>query len=317
MASTTKIMTALVTIEGYDLDLKVTVTKESVGIEGSSIYLCEGEVLTLRQLVYALLLSSANDAATAIAIGTAGSVEAFAEKMNETAARLGLQNTHFDNPHGLDSETHYTTAEDLARLAAYAMQLPEFRKIVSTYKTYIPMGDNEKARLLVNHNKLLNMYDGAVGIKTGYTKKSGRCLVSAAEKDGILLIAVTLSAPDDWNDHIAMLNFGFDNYVSVDLTSDIQNLIVPVISGRVNSVICRPATKIEVTLPKGHGVISYRLEMKRFLYAPVSKGEEVGKIVFFCDGKEIASAVISSAHGAELAYQKYTIWDRLLDKIIK
>lgn len=182
MASTTKIMTALIAIEEYDLKKTVTVSKEAVGVEGSSVYLYENEKLTMEELVFALMLESANDAATAIAIEIAGSVEEFAELMNEKAEELGLENTSFENPHGLDGESHYTTAYDLAKLTAYAMKNEAFRAVVSTYKTVIPMNNGEGSRLLINHNRLLKSYEGTIGVKTGYTKKSGDVLLRRRRK---------------------------------------------------------------------------------------------------------------------------------------
>ena len=178
MASTTKIMTALVALENCPLDEKIIVDASAVGVEGSSVYLQKGEVLTLRQLLYALLLQSANDAATAIAVHVGGDVEGFARMMNEKAQKLGLHNTHFTNPHGLDDENHYTTAYELALVASAALKNPEFQKIVSTVKTEIPKGN--EARYLVNHNRLLREYDGCIGVKTGFTRRCGRCLVSVS-----------------------------------------------------------------------------------------------------------------------------------------
>ena len=312
MASTTKIMTAVIALEGFDPDEAVSIPAEAVGIEGSSVYLCAGERLTLRQLVYALMLSSANDAATAIAIYCSGSIEAFAEKMNVKAKEIGLDSTHFDNPHGLDSPSHYTTAYDLARLTAYAIKNPEFKEIVSTYKAEIPLGESNNARLLVNHNKLLRSYDGAIGVKTGFTKKSGRCLVSAAERNGTILISVTLNAPDDWRDHTAMLDYGFKNYVSEKLTLDQKHLSVPIISGTESSVPCSLLSEPTALLPKDHEKVSCRIEMSRFEYAPVAKGEILGKARYFCDGREIASADIVALKSVELKKQKHTIWDKII-----
>ncbi len=317
MASTTKIMTALVAIEGFDLEETISIPSEATGIEGSSIYLCVGEKLTLRQLLYALLLSSANDAATAIAIHCSGSIEAFAEKMNSTAKAIGLESTHFDNPHGLDSKDHYTTAYDLAKLTAYALKISEFKKIVSTYKAEIPLGDNKNARLLVNHNKLLRSYDGAIGVKTGFTKKSGRCLVSAAERNGTVLIAVTLKAPDDWRDHTVMLDYGFENYVSEKLSPDPSVFSMPVVSGTASTVACAAREDIYALLPKDHGVLICRIEMPRFEYAPIAKGEILGKVTYFCDGQELASTDIVALQDTSLEKQKYTIWDRITNFIKK
>lgn len=313
MASTTKIMTAVVAIEAGDLDRAVTISKESVGIEGSSIYLCEGEKLTVEQLLYALMLSSANDAATAIAIAVSGSEVSFVEKMNATANKIGLKNTHFNNPHGLDAEDHYTTAYDLAKLAAYALKLPKFKSVVSTYKKQIPLAGNENMRLLINHNKLLRTYDGIIGIKTGFTKKSGRCLVSAAERNGLTLIAVTLKAPDDWRDHTAMLDYGFENYVSVELTQTFETLKLPIISGTVSSVHSAPKDNLWALLPKDHGAIVCRIEMKRFVYAPTVKGKCVGQLVYFCDGNEIGKIDLVTLESVALKQQKRTIWDIISD----
>ena len=199
MASTTKIMTALIAIEELDPKEEIMITGQAVGVEGSSLYLAEGDIITVRDLIYSVLLQSANDASVALAMRIGGSIDAFAEKMNERAKLIGATDTNFKNPHGLDESDHYTTAKDLALIAAAALKNETFREITSTYKYSFTMGD--KTRILVNHNKLLQQYDGCIGIKTGYTKKCGRCLVSAAYKDGITLIAVTLSAPDDWRNH--------------------------------------------------------------------------------------------------------------------
>ena len=311
MASTTKIMTAVIAIESGGLDRRVRIQKEAVGIEGSSVYLCEGEELTLRQLLYALLLSSANDAATAIAIDIGGDIEGFVALMNRKAVELGLESTHFDNPHGLDSESHYTTARDLASLASYAMGIPEFRSIVSKYKEYIPFQGNENGRLVVNHNKLLRSYSGAVGVKTGYTKKSGRCLVSAAERDGALLIAVTLSAPNDWQDHTALLDFGFDNYESVRLDGIALSFRIPVVSGASDSLLCAPAHEVSVLLPKSRSNIVCRIEADRFLYAPVSISESVGTATFYCDGREIARVDLVALEAVETAPRRPSLLEKI------
>ena len=217
MASTTKIMTALVALEsGLELEKIYKIPKEAVGIEGSSIYLKEGEELSLSDLLYALMLESANDAAVALAIITYGSIDAFVEKMNEKAASLSLNNTHFENPHGLDSELHYSSASDMAALARYALKNELFAKIVST-KSHKISGENCLPRTLVNHNKLLKIYEGASGVKTGFTRKTGRCLVSSCTRDGVSLIAVTLNAPNDWQDHKQLFDYGFSLYEAVNL----------------------------------------------------------------------------------------------------
>ena len=222
MASTTKIMTAIVALEEADPDALVTIPRTAVGVEGSSCYLQEGEVLSMRSLLYALLLQSANDAANAIALYVAGGIEEFAILMNLKAATLGLSNTHFDNPHGLDSDTHYTSAEDLARLADYCMQNPTFCEIWSTSSIRIPFSEKESAaipRHFSNHNRLLRTYQNCVGGKTGYTMRCGRCLVSAAVQNEKTLIAVTLNDRNDWADHVRMYHYGFEK---INLSEEIS-----------------------------------------------------------------------------------------------
>ena len=208
MASTTKIMTALLAIERLDPETVVTVPKEAVGIEGSSIYLTEGEQITVSDLLYGLMLESGNDAATALAIAAGGTVEDFVRLMNERAAELGLEDTHFSNPHGLSADDHYTTAYDLARLTCAALENETFASIVSCKTKTISDG----RRYLSNHNRLLRSYEGCIGVKTGYTLATGRTLVTAAERDGLTLVAVTLNDRSDWADHTRLLDYGFAHY---------------------------------------------------------------------------------------------------------
>ena len=203
IASTTKIMTGLLVCEAGELDDTICVPDAAVGVEGSSMYLQRGEVLTRRELLYGMMLHSGNDAALALAIGVCGSEASFVRQMNLRARALGLTGTHFSNPHGLDSGENYSTALDLARLAQTALKNRQFRTVVSTRSITCA------GRTLTNHNKLLWRYDGCIGVKTGYTRHAGRILVSAAERDGRLLIAVTISDPDDWRDHAALLDYGF------------------------------------------------------------------------------------------------------------
>ena len=283
MASTTKIMTALVAIRRGKLSQRIRIPKEATGIEGSSLYLREGEVLTLEELLYGLMLRSANDAATAIALAISGSVEAFAEAMNEEAAALGLANTHFDNPHGLDSETHYTTAKDLARLGAAAIANETARRIASTYK--ITVGKGESARLIVNHNKLLRSYEGAIGLKTGFTKKCGRCLVGAAERDGVTLVSTTLSAPDDWNDHKRMLDYGFSAltcYASLKVGEYKQRILL--LGGKKSSVTVENGEGFSYVDRAGLSAVTTRVCLNASAAAPIKKGDTLGQILFLRDG---------------------------------
>ncbi|RKQ37703.1 D-alanyl-D-alanine carboxypeptidase family protein [Oceanobacillus halophilus] len=209
IASITKIMTAIIAIESGKMDEKATVSRNAIYTEGSSIYLEQGEKMTIRDLVYGLMLRSGNDAAVAIAEHVGGSVEGFAFLMNEKANWLGMNNTHFDNPHGLDSDSHYSSAYDMAMLMRYAMENAEFREITAA-KSY---KSEDRTYSWQNKNKLLTQfYEYCIGGKTGYTKATGRTLVSAASKDGMELIAVTLDAPSDWKDHMGMFDWAFDNY---------------------------------------------------------------------------------------------------------
>ena len=212
MASTTKIMTGLLACESGRMNENVKTSAFASGTEGSSLWLKVGEKLTLEELTYGLMLKSGNDAAVAIAEHLGGNQDAFAILMNKKAREVGAKNTNFKNPHGLDCEGHYTTAYDLALIAAEAMKNKKFREIVSTKNYSIPMEGEKWNRALKNHNKLLWQYDGCNGIKTGYTKKCGRCLVTSAEKNGAELICVTLNDPDDWKDHKYLLDYGFEKF---------------------------------------------------------------------------------------------------------
>ena len=248
MASTTKIMTALVALEHAHPADTVTVHPSAVGVEGSSVYLSAGECVTMETLLYALMLQSANDAAAAIAYEVGGSIEGFAALMNEKARTLGLRDTHFENPHGLHEDTHYTTARELAIIAAEAMKKPFFRELAKTKKKVITLESG--ARTLINHNKLLFANGEVVGIKTGFTKKSGRCLVSAAERDGVFLIAVTLHAPNDWRDHSALLDYGFE-------TLECRTL--------------KRAREVSLSLPCKHGKKSYTVHLSNLMPLAVTQ----------------------------------------------
>ncbi len=211
MASTTKIMTALVALEQGNREDIVKISSSAAGTEGSSMYLESGETMTLEELLYGLMLASGNDAAVAIAEHFGG-MDAFVALMNEKAEQIGAKNSHFSNPNGLPDESHYSTAADMAKITAYALKNPDFARIVAT-KSYRIAGEGKAyPRSLTNHNKLLSMYDSCIGVKTGFTKAAGRCLVSAAKRNGMTLICVTLNAPSDWSDHTNLYNHLFDTY---------------------------------------------------------------------------------------------------------
>lgn len=288
MASTTKIMTAITAIELGDIDRTYTVKPEYTAVEGSSMYLKPGETISLRDTLYGLMLMSGNDAALAVA-GECGGEETFVQLMNAKAEALGLWHTHFDNPNGLDGPTHYTTARELAQLAAYAMQNKTFREIVGS-RTYTSAN-----RTMVNHNKMLRLYDGAVGVKTGFTKKSGRCLVSAAERNGRRLIAVTLNAPDDWNDQMQMLDDGFAQYEEVTLhqTGD-EICTVPVEGGMLRTVGVDAENTVRLFLTaEEQDEIQTRIIGRRFLYAPVVAGEIYGTVEYRLGGTVLAQDTLT------------------------
>ncbi|MBE6613048.1 MAG: D-alanyl-D-alanine carboxypeptidase [Ruminococcaceae bacterium] len=309
MASTTKIMTALTAIESGALSRTVTVPPEAAGVEGSSIYLEPGDRLTLEDLVWALMLESANDAAAAIALELGGSIEGFAALMNEKAAELGLSDTHFTNPHGLSDDSHYTTARELAILSAHAMKNPTFRQIVSSESHVIRIGDT--TRQLHNHNKLLRMYDGAVGVKTGFTKASGRCLVSAAERDGVTLVAVTLNAPDDWRDHTAMLDLGFETLEAVTLAEPLSIVHRRPCIGAACEITAQNREGLTVILPRGEHSVTGTVELAPYLWAPVKAGDVLGRIVFR-DGETVLGELpLYAVNDAPRIVYKKTLLERI------
>ncbi len=309
MASTTKIMTALVVIERCSLGDTVTVSPEAVGVEGSSIYLYAGERITVGTLLFGLLLSSANDAATALAIHVAGSVAAFAQLMNERGAEMGLVDTHFTNPHGLHDEAHYTTARELALIAATAMANETFAEIVATKRYSAPQSGTDATRLFLNHNRLLRTYEGAIGIKTGFTKKSGRCLVSAARRNGLTLIAVTLDDGNDWRDHAALFDWGFAEYEG--FAPEPAPITLPVVGGRASEVTLLPGDRLYRTLPAGHDEIEVRIEAPRFLFAGFEAGEVLGEAVYVLNGEELGRIPLKAANGVEKAKIPRTFFDKL------
>ena len=284
IASTTKIMTALIVCEQCNVLDRMQIPKEAVNIEGSSMYLKEGEVLTVQELLYGLMLHSGNDAAVALAIYCGGTVEGFVGLMNDKARQLELENTHFENPNGLDAPAHYSTARDLAVLAAYAMENPIFAKTVSVKN--ISAGN----RYLHNHNKLLWQVEGAEGVKTGFTKKAGRILVSSASRDGRRLIAVTIRDPDDWLDHKVLLDRGFSDFSHKQIVREGQVL------GRV-SVFGGTEDYVDVIADED---FSYALMLNEvpeillakpdFVYAPVVEHESAG-YVYVCLGDTVIGKV--------------------------
>lgn len=282
MASTTKIMTALLTIEAGDPDREFTVDPLAIRVEGTSMGLREGDRVSRRDLLYGILLPSGNDAANAAAVSVAGSIPAFVERMNERAQQLGLSDTHFVTPSGLDADGHYTTARDLAKLAAFAMRDELFREIVSCTSADVEFGNPPYKRTLYNSNKMLRRYSGATGVKTGFTDNARRCLVSAAERDGVTLVAVTLNAPDDWNDHTKMLDYGFTQVRAYPLGVECSERVAVAGTGQSVGVYAHGAS-LALT-PEQHGKLTRRVMLPQFVYGTVEKGDRLGEIQFLLDG---------------------------------
>ncbi len=287
MANTTKIMTGLLACESGKFGDIVKTTPFASGTEGSSLWLKVGEEQTLENLTYGLMLKSGNDAAVAIAEHLGGNIDAFAVMMNERAKEIGVYNTSFKNPHGLDAEDHYTTAYDLAEITRVAMKNDNFRKIVST-KTYsIPMQGEKWDRALKNHNKLLWQYEGCNGVKTGFTKKCGRCLVSSAERNGKKLICVTINAPDDWNDHKYLLDYGFKNFNKKIISRKDEKVQSFTYNSKYKKKVDILYKEDCVILVGEKDVISTQIKLNE-IKAPLKKGSIVGKMEVICSGEKIA-----------------------------
>ena len=275
MASTTKIMTALLTLEAGDLDTPFVADSMAIRVEGTSMGLREGDIVTRRALCIGMLLPSGNDAANAAAVNVAGSIPAFAELMNRRAAEIGMRDTHFVNPSGLDADGHCTTAYDMALLTAEALKNPDFRAICSQKAMTAEYGAPPQTRTLYNSNKLLKMYDGCIGVKTGFTDSARRCLVSAAERDGCTIIAVTLNAPDDWNDHMKLLDYGFERVKPFNVRLD--TFSAEVVGGEAETVTLAPPENVTIGFTAGERKnVSVRYDVPEFVYADIEKGETLG-----------------------------------------
>ncbi len=309
IASTTKIMTALIVCEQCNVLDRVKIPKEAVGIEGSSIYLREGEVLTVQDLLYGMMLHSGNDAAVALAIYCGGTVEGFCELMNDKAHRLGLIGTHFENPNGLDSPEHYSTARDLAALASYALKNPIFAKIVST-KTVTAAN-----RTLRNHNKLLWRVEGANGVKTGFTKAAGRILVSSARRQGRQLIVVTINDPNDWQDHTTLIESGFSNFQARTIIHKGDCLGTVEVAGGVGGtaqLIAASDFNFALASDEEPEIV---LQGPGFVYAPVVQGQEAGFAYICLNNKTVGKIPLVYAQTVEQEkVEKQSIWQKLFKR---
>lgn len=310
MASTTKIMTAILTIEAGDLDREFTVDEFAIMVEGTSMGLKKGDRVSRRDLLYGILLPSGNDAANAAAVSVSGSISAFVELMNEKAAALGLKNTHFVTPSGLDANGHYTTARDLAALAAYAMKNELFREIVSCRSKQLEYGNPPYPRTLYNSNKMLTKYDGAIGVKTGFTDNARRCLVSAAERNGVTLIAVTLNDGDDWNDHIKMLDYGFEQVSACPLDTSCTAKVSVAGTGKSVGVYAEKA--MLALSAENRSKLERFVLLPRMVYGSVKKGDELGSIEYCLNGKTVKSVPLYAEETVEEGAKELNFFQKIL-----
>lgn len=316
MASTTKIMTSLLALESLEAcgNKTVEITDEMVRVEGTSMGLMAGDVVNLEALAKGMLLCSGNDAANACAIAVGGDKDNFVSIMNDRAKQIGMNNTRFVTPSGLDSGDHHSTAYDMAILGAFAMDNDRFMSISSKKSDKVTFVNPQKTVSLKNHNKLLRLYNGCIGIKTGFTKAAGRCLVSCAEKNGVRLVAVTLNAPNDWDDHKNMFDYGFERTVSADFNDKSFKSSIPVRGGTENSIaVCSMSSFSHSFLKGDEAKVKRVVEMPEYCDAPIEKGKIVGKIVYLFDDKEIGRNDIISESSVEKIPTNYGIWNSIKD----
>jgi D-alanyl-D-alanine carboxypeptidase (penicillin-binding protein 5/6) len=317
-ASTTKITTALLALENADFSKQVQVPADFVNPGESSIYLEPGEVHSMETLLYALLLKSANDAADVIAIEIGGSIEQFAEMMNKRVKAMGLKNTNYVNPHGLYDERHYTSAYDLAMIAREGLKHEKFREIVATSRYDIPWEGNEYDRVAFNTNRLLKIYEGADGIKTGYTRQAGSCLVGSATRNGMQLIAVTLNCNGMYQEISALLDYGFTNYQKKTILKDDQSAgEIPVMGGILKSVHAVAKEPLAVALlPKEKDIMEQNIYLPEEIKAPIKKGQRLGVAVIKIDESTFFTTELVAAQKVEKSSFFAYLWDMFISAII-
>ena len=300
-ASTTKMMTLITALESNDLDEIVTVSDRASGAEGSTLWLEIGEQIPLGELLSGMILTSGNDAAIAIAEHVDGTVPEFAAHMTRRAHELGALNTNFVNANGLPDANHYTTAHDLARMAAYGYTLDDFENIVSAKEEYYPWVHDSTNKTLRSENQMLWLYEGGNGVKTGYTDAAGRCLVSAANRNGVQLIAVVLDSLYIWNDSIALLDYGFSkvgNEAIVRADETVETL--PIVSGRKKTMQVKTVDELIMpTFKDDESAYNLEYDLPTYLKAPVKKGDTVGRVHVLCDGKEVAQTEVVATADVE------------------
>ncbi len=317
MASTTKIMTALLLAEQNTPQKWLVTTDEMVTVEGSSMGLKAGDTVTYYSLLVGMLLASGNDAANTTAFALAGSIEKFALMMNNRAKQIGMENTHFVTPSGLDDENHYSTAFDMALLAAEALKNETFKEVASSTKITTRYGNPPYNRTLSNHNRLLNEYEYCIGVKTGFTKKSGRCLVSAAEKDGCRVIAVTLNDPDDWQDHKNLLSLGLSKVTLKDITYNFNNDSISVVGGNKDSLKITTESVFYSKTENSNTNITTKVNMLPFVYAEAKEGLVVGSVKYYCGDVLINEKPITIVGDSKyLSFKSKSFKDRLKNSFI-
>jgi D-alanyl-D-alanine carboxypeptidase (penicillin-binding protein 5/6) len=311
MASLTKVMTALLVLENGDLDQKVYVSSRAAETGESTVSLEPGEILSRRELLYALLLSSANDAATALAESVAGTEDNFVAMMNQRARELGLKDTHFVNSHGLNAPDHYSSAYDLAMLSRKAMANPGFQQIVDTKSAVLPWVGHPWPRFLINQNRLLFRYSGAIGIKTGYTGEAGNCVIGEAQRGSLRLIAVALHSTSVYDDIENLLNYGFNNYQAFNLnSSNLDAIRVKVSGGLEPSVDAQPDRQpVVAVLPGEEKGLSYNTTVLPAVMAPVKEGDVLGAVNIFLEGRQIGVVDLVAARDIPA---RPSFWSRLL-----
>lgn len=315
MASTTKIMTSLLALEQAQKNNKQVTVTRAMYAEGSSMYLKEGEILTLKDLATGMMMVSGNDAANAVALSIADSFEDFAVLMNKKAQEIGMKNTSFVTPSGLDDDNHYSTAYDMALLMSYAMKNADFAQLTGKTEesvTFIePVGE---VRSYGNHNKLLKLYEYCIGGKTGFTDSAGRCLVTCAQKDGVRLVAVTLNAPDDWNDHITLYNYGFSVTEAVELDANGVKLPLNVVGGDMNEICAIKKGTCSVAIQTDCAdKIERKVKMPSFIYAPITAGEVIGKVTYEYNGRVIAEDVLVADRTVDYEEVQKSFFQKILD----
>ncbi|MBR2715181.1 MAG: D-alanyl-D-alanine carboxypeptidase [Ruminococcus sp.] len=313
MASTTKIMTALLTLEEAKKHDKMVTFSESMIAQGSSMYLKVGDTVHLSDLAIGMLMASGNDAANAAAITISGSVENFSKLMNERAKKLEMKNTSFVTPSGLDDDNHYSTAYDLALLMAHALRNEQFCEISKNKSMTVDFFTPQKKVTYQNHNKLLSLYEYCVSGKTGYTQSAGRCLVTASKKDGLTLIAVTLNAPSDWNDHIKLYDYGFGRFCAIDTDLSDERYFADVVGSDVDVVelYSNKGKNTVLDIDKKDSVTK-TIYKPEFIYAPVKKGDRVALVEYSLDGKVIHKEYLYASADAKRIKEK-DIFDYIKD----